>query len=112
MIMLSVTKAESHLVDAGKKKHTKRKQTSNKIQKIRLFTINFFRPLSDLYESIEDDMLQKWNLNQDVNSLIVFRDELMKAAKISSRLTYNKYVNQLREFGLFEKIVIKAIVFN
>jgi hypothetical protein len=71
-----------------------------------------FKPLSDFYEAIEDDvrintthislyfaLLQKWNLNKAQNPIIVFREELMKAAKISSRFTYNKYMNQLREFG-------------
>jgi hypothetical protein len=76
-----------------------------------------FRPLSDFYEAIEDDvrintthislyfaLLQKWNLNQNENPLIVFRDELMKAAKISSRFTYNKYMNQLSNYGYIEYI--------
>ena len=74
--------------------------------------MEIFRPLSDFYEVIEDDvrinpihislylaLVRKWNLNQDQNPFIVFRNELMKAAKISSRFTYNKYMNDLHKFG-------------
>ena len=66
-----------------------------------------FHPLSDFYKAIEDDarinathislyfaLLNKWNLNQSQDPISVVRDELMKAAKINARLTYNKCMNE------------------
>lgn len=74
--------------------------------------MEIFQPLTDFYKAIEDDvrinathislyfaLLQKWNLNQSQNPVLVVRDELMKAAKINARHTYNKCINNLQEFG-------------
>jgi hypothetical protein len=71
-----------------------------------------FHPLSNFYKAIEDDarinvthislylaLLNKWNFDQSQNPLSIVRDELMKAAKINARHTYNKCMNQLQEFG-------------
>jgi hypothetical protein len=71
-----------------------------------------FQPLSDFYKAIEDDarinvthislyfaLLNRWNLNQGQNPLLVVRHDLMKAAKINARHTYNKCMNNLQEFG-------------
>lgn len=70
-----------------------------------------FQPLSDFYKAIDDDarinskqislyfaLLYKWNSNHQ-NPLLVFRDELMKTAKINARQTYNKCMNELAEYG-------------
>jgi hypothetical protein len=74
--------------------------------------MEIFQPLSDFYKAIEDDakinathislyfaLLQKWNLDQSKNTFLIIRDELMKTAKISSRHTYNKCMNELDEYG-------------
>jgi hypothetical protein len=74
--------------------------------------MEIFQPLSDFYRAIEDDakinsthislyfaLLQRWNLDQSKNTFLIIRDELMKTAKISSRHTYNKCMNELDEYG-------------
>lgn len=74
--------------------------------------MEIFQPLSDFYNAIEDDvkinsthislyfaLLHKWNLDQSQNPLLIARDELMKAAKINARHTYNKCMNELDEYG-------------
>lgn len=74
--------------------------------------MEIFQPLSDFYKAIEDDvkinsthislyfaLLQKWNLNQSQNPVLIVRDELMKTAKINARHTYNKCMNELDEYG-------------
>lgn len=71
-----------------------------------------FQPLADFYDTIEGDarisathiclyvaLLQKSNASGGTNPLVVVRNELMKKAKISARHTYNKHMNELREFG-------------
>jgi hypothetical protein len=71
-----------------------------------------FHPLSDFYKAIKDDvristthisiyfaLLHKWSLNNGKNPVMIFRNEIMKAAKINARQTYNKCMNQLQEFG-------------
>jgi hypothetical protein len=74
--------------------------------------MEIFQPLSNFYKAIEDDvkinsthislyfaLLQKWNLNQSQNPVLIVRDELMKTAKINARHTYNKCMNELDEYG-------------
>lgn len=76
-----------------------------------------FQPLTDFYEAIEDDvrisvthislyiaLLHKWNINQGQNPISITRYELMKAAKISARHTYNKCINQLQNYGYIKYI--------
>lgn len=71
-----------------------------------------FSPLTEFYEAIIDDvrintthislymaLLQLWNLNQGKNPITISREIIMKMAKISARHTYNKCINELREYG-------------
>ena len=71
-----------------------------------------FKPLTDFYETIDDDprisvthvslylaLLQKWNLNNCKNPVVIIRAEIMKSAKISARHTYNKCINELTNYG-------------
>ena len=88
------------------------KESNLSLIKAAIIIMEIFQPLTDFYKAIEDDvrinathislyfaLLQKWNLNQSQNPVLVVRDELMKAAKISARHTYNKCINELDEFG-------------
>ena len=74
--------------------------------------MELFPPMTGFYEAIEDDvrigtshislymaLLQQWNLNGGINPVIIARTIIMKAAKINSRYTYNKSMNDLQEFG-------------
>lgn len=71
-----------------------------------------FEPLTEFYEAIADDarigvthislymaLLQQWNMSGGINPVIVIRSNIMKAAKINARYTYNKCMNNLQEFG-------------
>lgn len=73
--------------------------------------MDIFQPLSDFYKTITDDarihskhislyfaLLYKWNADHQ-NPVLVFRDELMRTAKINARHTYNKCMNELDEYG-------------
>ena len=66
----------------------------------------------EFYETIADDcrisvthislymaLIYEWNLNGHKNPISIKRDNIMKTAKISARRTYNKYMNQLHEYG-------------
>ncbi len=44
-------------------------------------------------------LLQQWNINGGSNPITIVRSNVMKAAKISARHTYNKCMNNLQEFG-------------
>ena len=79
--------------------------------------MQIFEPLSEFYKAIEEDakinsthislyfaLLQKWNLDQSKNTFFIIRDELMKTAKISSRHTYNKCMNELSQYGYINYI--------
>jgi hypothetical protein len=55
--------------------------------------------ISAVHISLYLALVQKWIENADAEVLIVSRDDLMKTAKISSRKTYYKRLNELREFG-------------
>ncbi len=74
--------------------------------------MEMFEPLAGFYEAIADDprigvthislymaLLQQWNMNSGINPVIVVRSDIMKAAKINARYTYNKCMNNLQEFG-------------
>jgi len=71
-----------------------------------------FEPLMDFYKAICEDgrispahislymaLLQRWNLSGGPNPLIVSREEVMKAAKIRARHTYNKSMRELHCYG-------------
>jgi hypothetical protein len=64
------------------------------------------------YETIADDcrisithislymaLLNQIKLDQGRNPIIINREKIMKTAKISSRRTYNRCINQLHEYG-------------
>lgn len=74
--------------------------------------MELFAPLTEFYEAIEDDvristthislymaLLQQWNLSGGINPVTIVRSNIMKAAKINARYTYNKCMNNLQEFG-------------
>lgn len=74
--------------------------------------MQLFPPLTDFYKAIEEDtrigathisiymaLLQQWNLNGGKNPVEIERKEIMKAAKISARHTYNRCMNELTEYG-------------
>jgi len=76
-----------------------------------------FETLTEFYEIIADDsrigvthislymaLLHQWNLNQGKNPIIINRGKIMKAAKINARHTYNRYINQLHEYGYIKYI--------
>lgn len=44
-------------------------------------------------------LLQQWNLVGGKNPFPIQREDVMKAAKINARFTYNKCINNLQEFG-------------
>lgn len=71
-----------------------------------------FQPLTEFYKAIQDDqrigsthislymaLLQQWNINGGMNPVVLYRSVIMKAAKISSRHTYNKCIKGLHEYG-------------
>lgn len=70
-----------------------------------------FPPLTAFYNAISQDarigathislfmaLLQQWNLNKGENPILIEREKVMKAAKISSRHTYNLYINDLHNY--------------
>lgn len=74
--------------------------------------MELFPPLSEFYNTVANDarigtshislymaFLQCWNLNGGNNPITIERDAVMKAAKISSRQTYNQCINDLHQFG-------------
>ncbi len=74
--------------------------------------MELFLPLTGFCNAIEDDsrieplhiciymaLLQEWNLNGGTNSILVFVTKIMKQAKINPRHTYNKFMNNLDEYG-------------
>ncbi len=79
--------------------------------------MELFPPLTGFYEAIEDDvristthislymaLLQQWNINGGTNPVAVVRANIMKAAKINARYTYNKCMNNLQEFGYIKYV--------
>ncbi len=76
-----------------------------------------FEPLSAFFLTINDDvkigvthvslymaLLQKWNINKGKNPILINRNEIMKAAKINARYTYNKCINDLNNYGYIKYI--------
>ena len=74
--------------------------------------MQMFEPLAGFYEAIADDarmgvthislymaLLQQWNMSGGINPVTIVRSNIMKAAKINARYTYNKCMNNLQEFG-------------
>lgn len=74
--------------------------------------MELFPPMTGFYEAIADDarigtthislymaLLQQWNLNGGTNPIIITRATIMKTSKINARYTYNKCMNNLKEFG-------------
>ena len=68
--------------------------------------------LTNFCKAIEDDpkissthislylaLLQQWHHSGEANHFIIKRNSIMKIAKISARCTYNKYINNLQDFG-------------
>lgn len=77
--------------------------------------MELFPPMTGFYMAIENDtrigtthislymaLLQQWNLNGGLNPVIIARAEIMRAAKINARYTYNKCMNNLQEFGYID----------
>lgn len=71
-----------------------------------------FPPLTDFYNAIADDarinathisvymaLLHQFNLSGGTNPVLVSREDVMKLAKINARHTYNKFMNNLNEYG-------------
>ena len=67
---------------------------------------------TDFCKAIEDDprissthislylaLLQQWHQAGEFNPFIIKRNSIMRIAKISARCTYNKYINNLQDFG-------------
>lgn len=76
-----------------------------------------FGPIEVFYKIIADDarintrhislymaLLHQWSLNRGKNPIIISRDSIMKMAKISARHTYNKCINELREYGYIKYV--------
>ncbi len=74
--------------------------------------MELFPPLSGFYNAIANDsrigtthislymaLLQQWNLSGGLNPVKISRSEIMKIAKINARQTYNRCINNLKEFG-------------
>lgn len=79
--------------------------------------MELFPPLTKFYNAIEKDarintthislymaILQQWNLSNGKKAIKVKRADLMKLAKISARYTYNKCMNDLKEFGYIDYV--------
>lgn len=73
--------------------------------------MELFPPLTDFYTAISNDvrigathislymaLLQQWNLNKGENPVLIKRNKVMKAAKINSRHTYNRCINDLHNY--------------
>lgn len=69
------------------------------------FIIDFYRTIDDdtritaKHISLYMALFVQWNLNQCKEPISIKREVVMRAAKISARHTYNKYINDLHKFG-------------
>ena len=69
------------------------------------FFTNFCMAISDdpricsTHISLYLALLQQWHHSGELNPFIIERNTIMKTAKISARCTYNKYINNLQDFG-------------
>lgn len=74
--------------------------------------MELFPPLTDFYNAIAQDsrigtahislymaLMQEWNLNKGENPVLIERGKIMTAAKISSRHTYNRCINDLHNYN-------------
>lgn len=74
--------------------------------------MELFPPLSVFYKAIAEDarigamhislylaLLQQSNVNEGKNPFTIKRSIIMKRAKINSRYTYNKCLNNLQDYG-------------
>ncbi len=74
--------------------------------------MQIFEPLTEFYEAIAEDpkigvthislymaLLQQWNLSGGKNPISIERATIMKNAKISSRYTFNRRMNNLKDYG-------------
>lgn len=76
-----------------------------------------FGPMVAFYKIIADDarintthislymaLVHHWSLNKGKNPITISRNNIMKTAKISARHTYNKCINELREYGYIKYV--------
>ncbi len=74
------------------------------MEQLTLFT-NFCKAIEDdpkissTHISLYLALLQQWHHSGEVNPFIIKRNLIMRVAKISARCTYNKYINNLQDFG-------------
>lgn len=77
--------------------------------------MELFPPLSAFYKAIAHEarigsthisiymaLFQQWNKNGGNNPIKIERTNIMKAAKINSRQTYNKCLNELKDYGYID----------
>ena len=77
--------------------------------------MNYIKHLNTFFQKSTDDarlrpahislymaLFQIWNLNRFEESMMIFRNELMKISKISSNATYHKCITELSEFGYID----------
>lgn len=60
--------------------------------------------MTAVHISIYITLLNTWQLSGRINPLPVTRKSIMWAAKISSRTTYNKTINELAEYGYIKYV--------
>lgn len=74
------------------------------MEQLNLFT-NFCKAIEDdsrissTHISLYLALLQQWHNSGELNPFTIRRNKIMKIAKISARCTYNKYINNLQDFG-------------
>ena len=59
--------------------------------------------ISSSHISVYMALLQKW-IEKKIDPLQMHRDDIMRAAKISARQTFNKCMNELHEYGYIRYI--------
>ncbi len=82
-----------------------------------MHNMEVFEPLSAFFLTISGDvkigvthislymaLLHYWNINKRENPILINRNEIMKAAKINARYTYNKCINDLNNYGYIKYI--------
>ena len=60
------------------------------------------RNLNPTHISLYLALFQCWNINRFNNPTSISRDEIMKASKINSKVTYHKCIKELHNFGFLE----------
>ena len=66
--------------------------------------INGENRLNPTHISLYLALFQCWNLNRFNNPTAISRDEVMKASKINSKVTYHKCINELQTLGFIEYV--------